>query len=275
MVGPPVKVGAAGLGLGVFQPERIKSPDSLALLTSLRPEVLVTAAYGQILTSSILALPSVAAINVHASLLPKYRGPDPIRRAIMSAEARTGVTIMHMDRRVDAGDIIWQEGIPIGSEETFGSLERRLAGLGARLAVEVLDLLATGQAPRSPQEESLATYAPALEREDEEVHWDKGAEEIAALIRALDPEPGAHTHLGEMEVKIWRARPWTATPIAGGLEQKPGRVTGLEKGRGILVACGPGTLLLEEVQPAGGRRMEALAFANGYRIKAGTLLGDR
>jgi len=287
LVSPPVKRAALDWGLPLWQPEKVGSPASLEHLANLAPDVLVTAAYGQILTRAVLNLPALAAINVHASLLPKYRGPDPIRRVLLDGQTTTGVTIMHMERRVDAGDIILQEEVAIAPDETYGTLQEKLAQLGARLLVEALGLLAMGKAPRRPQDEEQASYAPPITRQDEAIDWSGSAQKIAAQVRALHPEPGAYTRWQETEVKVWRARPWPPSPAvrlpagektsANWLRPEdvisPGEIIAVEKGQGLVVACGEGSLLVEEVQPGGGKRMAALAFANGYRLKVGSRLG--
>lgn len=273
----PVKVAAAELGLPVLQPPRVRAASFLAAARDLAPDVLVLAAFGQIIPQALLDLPPMGPINVHASLLPAYRGAAPIQRAIMNGEEWTGVTTMWMDASLDTGDILLQRAIPIDAEDTAGTLAQKLAELGADLTLETLDLLRQGACPRQPQDHSAATYAPALTAEDARIPWTDEARRINDRIRALNPAPGAWTFFRGRRIKIWKARP-SALPLgdhaqAEGPAAEPGRVAGVAP-EGPEVETGRGRLVLLEVQPEGGRRMTGGEWARGARIQAGDRFTD-
>ena len=264
----PVKRAAEELGLGVLQPERASSPEAIADLAQFSPELLVVAAYGQMLSAALLAVPRWGGINVHASLLPKYRGAAPVQRAIMAGEEETGVTIMWMTPRLDAGDIILQERTAIAPGETAGELLERLAEVGARLLVEALALVAAGRAPRRPQAEGEVTLAPALRKEERLVDWGESAEQVVRRVRALAPRPGAVTRHRGKQVKLIRA---SIVQIGGGQAGAPGEI--VEVGpRGVVVRAGKGLVVVEEVQPEGGRAMSAAEYARGHRAGPGEAL---
>ncbi len=267
---PPVARFARERGLPLLQPPGLRRPEVVRTLTALQPDLLVTAAYGRIIPQEVLALPPLGAINAHPSLLPSYRGAAPVQRAIADGQAETGVTVIYQTAELDAGDIILQERVPIGPEETAGELERRLAEVAARLLLEAVRLIAEGRAPRRPQDHSAATYAGRLRKEDGRIDWARSAEEIARLVRAMDPWPSAYTFRGGRQVTVWRARAEPQPPSAAGGE--PGAVLGVSE-EGILIATGRGVLRLLEVQPAGGRRMTAAAFARGHRVRPGERWG--
>ncbi len=238
---PPVKVVAQKLGLPVMQPVKVR--DIVEDIRALRPDLIVVVAYGQILPKTILEIPPRGCINVHASLLPRWRGASPIQHAILAGDRQTGVTTMFMNERMDAGDIILQRAEPIRPDDTAGSLHDRLAALGAELLVETL----AGNLPRHPQDESQATYARKLTKEDGRIDWSKPAIEIERQIRAMNPWPGAFTTLGDTPVKIWKAE----------LAHAPGP--------GVY-PTGDGFLRILELQPAGGKRMNFEAFARGHHL---------
>lgn len=263
----PVKERATALGLPLSQPAKVRDDTFLAELRALAPDLIVVVAFGQILPPALLNLPLLGCVNVHASLLPRLRGAAPIQRAILNGEKVTGVTTMYMAPTLDTGDIIYQEAEPIGEEDTAGTLSERLAGRGANLLLTTVRAMAQGQAPRRPQDEAEATYAPPLTREEEILQWKEPALSLARRVRALHPEPGATTWVADKPVKIWQAHP-LANPVGA-----PGRVLAVQGGRGIVVGCGEGSLLVEEVQPAGKRPMPATAFASGYRVRAGDVWG--
>jgi methionyl-tRNA formyltransferase len=225
---PPVKVTAGKLGLPVSQPVKIRN--TVEEIRSTKPDVIVVVAYGQILPKSILEIPPRGCINVHASLLPRWRGASPIQHAILHGDRETGVTTMFINEKMDAGDIILQRAEPIRSDDTAGTLHDRLATLGAQLLVETL----AGDFPRRPQDESQATYARKLTKEDGRIDWTKPAVQIERQIRAMNPWPGAFAYLGDLMVKLWKAE-----------------VLNNE-------------LRLLEVQPANGRRMSFEAFQRGH-----------
>lgn len=255
----PVKLAAEAAGLEVWTPERARGRAVSERLRGLAPDVLITAAYGQIVGPDLLALPRRGAINVHPSALPLYRGPDPIRRAIWDGCAETAVTIQQMVDEVDAGDILAQERVEIDVEEDAGSLEARLAAVGGRLLIEVLGQLATDQAVPRPQDHARATYAAKIAPAEELVDFTLPAEVLARRVRALAPRPGLRTTAG---LKLLAA---TALTDAAGA---PGCVLAVA-GEEVVVATGQGALGIREVQPAGGRRMTAGAWARGRRLAAG------
>lgn len=262
----PLKKAAERRGLPVLQPRRVRSEAFQEKMRGLAPDVLALAAFGQIIPQTLLDLPPLGPINVHGSLLPKYRGAAPIQRAIMAGETETGVTTMWMEAALDTGDMLLAEAIPITSEDTAGTLFPKLAELGARLLVETLDGLAAGTLTRRPQDHAQATLAPAITPEDSQVHWEETAAQTRNRIRGLSPKPGVFTTLREKRVKLWGAEV-TDTPA----EETPGTVLAIQKApSGVLVACGQNTaLLLTETQPENGRRMSAADWARGLHLKPG------
>lgn len=263
---PPVKQVAGRHGIPVLQPRRVRQPEVVARLRELAPDLTVTAAFGQILSREVLAVPRLGSLNVHGSLLPRWRGAAPIHRAVMAGDTETGVTIMWMDEGLDTGDMLVWEAIPIGPEETTGSVHDRLADLGARLTLRALELIAAGAAPRIPQDHARATYAHKITREDEQVNWAEPAAQVVNRIRGLNPWPGAYTGSSLGILKLWRA-------VAVEGHGAPGEVLGSRRGLGPVVACGSGAVALTELQPPGKRRMDGAAFAAGYRLPAGEILG--
>ena len=264
----PVKAAAQELGLPLLQPERASAPDSIEQIRHFQPELLVVAAYGQLLSPALLAVPPRGAVNVHASLLPRYRGAAPVQRAIMADEEETGVTIMWMTERLDAGDIILQECTPIGPRETAGELLARLAGMGARLLVAALALIVASTAPRRPQDERQATLAPSLRKEERLIPWQEPAAAVVARVRALSPRPGALTRHEGRQLKVLRARTLEKLCPAAGTA---GQVVEISRD-GILVGAGVGCVLLEQLQPESGKIMTALEYARGYRVSPGQTL---
>ena len=262
---PPVKQLAQRHGLLVFQPEKIKEPSFLEELKALHPDVIVVAAYGKILPKEVLEIPKFGCINVHASLLPKFRGAAPINWAIISGEKETGVTIMQMDEGMDTGDILLQEKIDIAPEETAGTLHDKLSLLGARLIVEALKLLKEGRlAPRKQPEEGVS-YAPVLKKEDGFLDFSRSAEELSRLIRGLDPWPTAYTRFRGKLLKLFRPKVLDQVSSA-----PPGTIVDLKEG--LIIATGKGLLKIEEVQPEGKRRMKAEDFIRGWRPEVGEKL---
>jgi len=258
----PVKELALSLGLPVFQPEKIRDPQAVEQIRSYEPlDAIVVAAFGQIIPQSVLDIPKYGSINVHASLLPKYRGAAPIHYAIMSGEQKTGVTTMLMNAGLDTGDILLMRETDIGPEETTGELETRLADLGAQLLVETLDKLERGEIQPQPQDHEKATVARSLKREQGQIVWNKSAEEIVNLIRAFAPRPGAYTFLNGTELKIYKA---SVNNQPTGKYQN-GQVIEVARDA-IIVAAGQGSVRLIEVQPENRKRMNAGEFARGARI---------
>ena len=264
---PPVKEAAARLGVPVFQPEKVRTEETRALLASLGPEAVVVFAYGRILPPSLLAVPPRGCINVHTSLLPKYRGAAPIQWAIARGERETGVTTMLMDEGLDTGDMLLKRATPIGPQETAVELSVRLAGMGAELIAETLARI--DEISPEPQDGSLATLAPVLSRDDGRIDWALGADEIANRCRGFQPWPGTWTTLGGARLHVW-----SASPEAGVPGQEPGTVVEA-RGDRLAIACGGGTVLAaRELQLEGKRRMPARDLVNGLRLEPGARLGD-
>ena len=265
----PVKALATAQGLPVLQPASLKVADARAAVIAIPVDVLVVAAYGLILPPAILDWPRHGCLNIHASLLPRWRGAAPIQRALLAGDAETGVTIMQMDPGLDTGPMLDVVRVPIGARETPGTLHDRLAAAGAGAIVSVLRRLAGGELPvATPQPAEGATYAAKIERNETGIDWRLPAAAIERRVRAFDPAPGATTSLGGAPVKIWRAE--VADVPAAGAE--PGDVVGATAA-GIVVACGAGALRVVELQPAGGRRVSAAAFVAGRRIAPGQRFG--
>ncbi len=275
----PVKREAEALGLEVLQPQKPTDPSFVSRLEELAPEVIVTVAYGEILPPLVLELPRAGCVNLHPSLLPMYRGAAPIHWAIINGEDTTGVTTMYMNEKMDAGEIILQRKTRISEKDNVKTLHDRLAVLGADLLEETLELIRRGEAPRVPQDDRLATYAPALQREHELVDWNRPARRVVDHIRGMDPWPGAHTFWNGKVLKVFRAEARTGVePAAGqvqGQGEIPGKVVEVDPDQGFTVATADGGVLILEVQPAGRRRMPAQSFLRGYDLKPGEILGVR
>jgi methionyl-tRNA formyltransferase len=263
----PVKRAAERHELPVLQPRRVRSAAFIAKMREMAPEALTLAAFGQIVPQELLDLPPLGPINVHGSLLPKYRGAAPIQRAIMAGETETGVTTMWMDATLDTGDMLMARALPIAPDDTAGTLFPKLAMLGAELLVETLSGLAEGSLPRRPQDPTQATFAPALTPEDALLSWTESARALHNRIRGISPKPGAFATIAGRRVKVWASEvgpdPTESAP--------PGTVLGLSKHPpGLLVAAGEGSvLLLTETQPDSGKRMPADAWARGLRLAPG------
>lgn len=264
---PPIKTAAEGLGLPVLQPERVRHPDFLETFRKLAPDLVVVAAFGQILPAEIIHGPKSGCINIHPSLLPKFRGAAPINRALMAGEEKTGVTIMRMDEGVDSGPILLQEETPIGPEENFGELHDRLAVMGDGMLRMALAMLLSGTLLPRPQDHSLATAAPRISREEGRIDWKKDCRQIASLIRGLSPAPGAYTSFGGRQLRIFAAAAEEAPVTAA-----PGTAAGEASGA-LRVAAGGGYVLLKEVQLEGKKRMTVRDFLRGCRIAPGQILG--
>ena len=263
----PVKKVALQNNAPLHQPERIRKREFIQeVLKPLSPDLIVVVAFGQILPEAILSLPPLGCVNLHPSLLPKYRGAAPIQRAIMNGEEETGVTVMFMDEGEDTGDVILQEKAEIGISDTAELLSQRLAELGAQLVSKALKIAESGPLPRQFQDNSKASYAPRLSREDGLIDWKKSAFEIHNLIRGTVPWPGAYTTFGEAaRLKIWESRllesPQPSAPA--------GTIIDILSDKGVVVAAGDTGLLITTVQPANKPKMAASAFVNGYRLKPG------
>jgi methionyl-tRNA formyltransferase len=264
---PPVAVVATQYALEVLQPETLRDPEFLAQLGRLEPDLIVVVAYGRIIPPDVLRVAPMGGINLHPSLLPRYRGAAPIPRAIAAAETETGVTILHVSEELDAGDIILQRPVAIHADDTAATLEARLAQEGATLLVEALGLLETDQAPRHPQDPSRVTVAPKLTPDEALIQWSDPAEKIVNMVRAFNPWPVAYTFLDGAPLKIWRA---AARAVDG--PGTPGVVREADRDR-LVVDAGEGAVELLEVQPASGRRMPAADYLRGHPLAPGTVLG--
>ncbi len=262
----PVKEIATQHDIPVYQPAKIKSPEAIDQINLWQPELIVVVSYGQIIPKEILKYPAHGCINVHASLLPRYRGAAPIQRALMDGEKISGITTMFMDEGLDTGDIILQVAIPIKDEYDHGHLEAILAEKGAWLLGETIDQLEKGTAPRIPQQHELATYAGRITREDEKIDWSQPAEAIHNRIRALSPNPGAWTTIDQHKTKVYKSRV-KSNDGSGVISQV------VEVGRdGFSVQTGKGIIEILEVQRAGKKRIPAIDFLRGCQLQPGTLL---
>lgn len=258
----PVKVRASELGLPVIEPQRL-SAEALETIKGWNPDVIVVAAYGKILPESILRLPRMGCVNLHASLLPKYRGASPISSAILAGERTSGVCAMLMDRGLDTGDILMCREVPIDNRDTTGSLHDKLMEPGAALVVETLRLMTEDAVKPVAQDDSQATYTGLVSKKDGKIDWNRDADYLNRLVRAMNPWPGAFFMLDEESVKVWEA-----VPEEGSGE--PGRVEGI-RSDGILVGTSAGLLLIRTVQAPGKKSMSAGDYARGKRLKAGDL----
>ena len=253
---PPIKKALAATKIRVLQPARIKDRQAIEEIHALTPDVIVVMAYGQILPSDILEVPKITCLNLHASLLPRWRGAAPIQAAIAAGDRKTGITVMYMNEGLDTGDILLQCAIDIEPTDTGGSLHDRLAKVAPETLLESLELLENGRAPRIPQHDALATYASKLKREDGKIDWTNPAEAIERKIRAFDPWPGAFMKYDGQNLKIF-----SATILA--LRGTPGEI--LQSEKGLVIAAGEGALSLGQVQLEGKRRMTAAEFLRGHR----------
>lgn len=263
---PPVKVVALEEGIPVLQPERPRGDDFMAQLREFAPDLSIVVAYGHILPKSVIDFPSLGTLNIHASLLPRWRGAAPIQASILAGDRETGITIMRMVPKLDAGAIVLQAPTPIPDDETFGELQLRLSELGALALVEALTLMAFGTPTEREQDEALVTHAAKIEREDTRVSWERTYEEVSRAVRAYDPRPGAFSTLRGTDVKLFGAR---SVPDARG---DAGTVLQIDES-GMLVSCGVGGVRIGYVQPAGKRRLAALDLMQGRGIAVGEQLG--
>jgi len=272
-VDPPVARWAREHGIEVSQPERVRHPSFLEEAAALSPDVAVVVAFGQIFPKALLDLPRLGCVNLHASLLPRWRGASPIQAALAAGDARTGVATMKMDEGMDTGPILLMEELEIGPAETAGELSRRLAEIGGGLMVRTLDLLESGGIEPRPQGSGPAdgvTYAPRLTRESGRVDWGLSAREIHDRLRAYTPWPGMTAGLRGEPVKIVAAEPIAEMAEGAPAEGAPGTILGLRGGRLLAVACGGGSVLgIAELQRAGKRALRAADFMNGERLRAG------
>lgn len=261
----PVKECALSHGIEVYQPEKIRAEESVAYLKTYEPDVIVVEAFGQIVSQAVLDIPKYGCVNIHTSLLPKYRGAAPIQWAVLNGESVTGVTTMRMDSGIDTGDMIMKQEVIIKEGETSGTLYDRLAEEGAKLIVKTLEAIENGTAVYTPQDASFATHTKKITKEMGSIDWSKSAEEIERLIRGMNPWPSAYTRLDDKNVKIWKAKVTSHEQLAS-----PGTITAVTK-EGMEVQTGSGILSILELQMEGKKRMAADAFLRGYEVKEGTV----
>lgn len=259
----PVKVMAREFGIEVLEPDNLRDNKFIKKLSDLKPDIIAVVAYGKILPQAILSTPGLGSVNLHPSLLPRYRGPSPIQWAIWKGERTTGVTTILMSPEMDKGDILMQKEIAIGEEEDFLSLEARLANEGGDLLQETVRLLEEERLKPTPQDDSKASYVPMIRKNDGIIDWKKGSTEIINQIRALNPWPGTYTTYKGMTVKIFKVQ-----RISEGEEGNPGKIMEIQKD-GIRVASGKGDIIIIEVQPQNRKKMSGIDFVKGYRLKEG------
>ena len=265
----PVKLCALEHGIPVFQPEKIKAAAAVEELERYRADVCVVAAFGQILSQRILDMPRLGCLNIHASLLPKYRGASPIQHAIIDGKERTGVTIMQMDAGLDTGDMLYQREIPIEDTDNYETLHDKLSELGGRAIVEALPLLEQGKLEPKKQRDELSCYAPLIRKSMGEIDFSEDARSIDRKIRGMTPWPSAYTSYHGKQLKIWRAVPLEKEEASGGV---PGEILGTDKDS-VTVAAGKGALRILELQLEGKKRMMARDFLLGVKMQPGEILG--
>lgn len=261
---PPVKVCALSHNIDVYQPTTLKDKIAFDILNSLSPDIIVVVAYGKILPKDILNLPKYACVNVHASLLPKYRGAAPIQWSIINGENETGVTTMLMDVGLDTGDMLLKKSITIGENETMGELHDRLAECGAELIVETLTKLENGDCPQEKQDDSLSCYSPMITKQLGNIDWNKSAKEINALVRGLNPTPSAFTKINGKTLKIHSCN----------ILCDKGKIGEIISINPFIVACGENAIEITELQLEGKKRMKTEDFLRGYSLEKGMILGE-
>ena len=266
----PVKVCAEKWGVPVFQPVRIREAEAIEQIRSLSPDLIVVAAFGQILPQELLDIPRLGCVNIHASLLPRLRGAAPIQWSVINGDSESGITLMQMNAGLDTGDILFQESVPIGPQETGESLYEKLAELGGEMIVKYLPAIEAGEVKPVKQDDSLSSYAPMLRKEMGEIDWTMSAAQIEQRMRGMLPWPGAYTTLEGHTLKIWSARVLPADSKYA--DAVPGTVLFTDK-KTICVAAGQGALALLEVQAEGKKRMGTDAFLRGTKVPEGTVLG--
>jgi methionyl-tRNA formyltransferase len=263
---PPVKILAQKFDLPVFQPQKVRDKSFLNIFYQLNPEMVVVAAFGQILPKTIIEFPKFGCLNIHPSLLPKYRGAAPLNWSIIQGETKTGVTIMVMDEGMDSGDILLQSETPLGATETYGQLYDHLAKEGADLLMTAIEQVIAGTALRHSQDSSAVTFAPRLTKETGRINWQESSTDIVNLIRGLSPAPAAYTFLEGQALKIFAAE-----PKPGKRKEIPGTI-GADTSYGLSVAAAEGYVILKEVQLAGKKRMPIDEFLRGHRLQPKTIL---
>ncbi len=264
---PPVKVLAERHGIPVLQPVKVRLPESIEEIRALEPDLIVVVAFGQILPKALLDIPKKGCINVHASLLPRYRGAAPLNWCIVNGETETGVTTMMMDVGLDTGDMLLKRATPIDPDEDTQSLHDRMSQLGAELLGETLERLAAGDLVPEKQDDSLTCYAPMMKKEDGLIDWSRDAQSIKNQVRGMTPWPGAYSTLDEKLLKVYRVQ-------TGSGSGAPGEIVSVGRD-GVEVACGAGSLLIRELQLEGKKRLSAADFLAGYKLQPGAILGKK
>lgn len=263
----PVKARALEAGLPVFQPVTLRDPDAQTELAALKPDLMVVVAYGLILPKAVLEMPRLGCVNIHASLLPRWRGAAPIQRALLAGDRETGITLMQMDVGLDTGPMLASRSCPISAADTGGSLHDRLAGMGAELLVETLPRLAAGTVVPQPQDEAAVTYAEKLSKAEAALDWQRGAAALDRQVRAFNPWPVAETRLNGEVIRVWEA-----CPLAGAAQAAPGQIVGISR-EGIDVATADGLLRLRRLQAPGGKPLAVRDFLNGRPLAPGERFG--
>ncbi|MBR4277184.1 MAG: methionyl-tRNA formyltransferase [Lachnospiraceae bacterium] len=271
LIPSPVKDVALEHNIPVFQPLKIKTPEAVAELRKYDADIFVVAAFGQIISQEILDMPRYGCVNIHASLLPKYRGASPIQRVILDGEKKTGVTIMQMDAGIDTGDMLYKVETEISDEDTFETLHDRLTGIGAEAIVEALPLIESGELVPEKQDDSQSCYAKLIKKEMGKIDFNKSAEEVSRLVRGMNPWPSAYTFLSGKQMKVWRVSVLPQTDDKTG-KAVPGEIVELTKD-GITVKCGEGSVKILELQLEGKKRMAAKDFLLGAKPEVGSILG--
>ena len=264
----PVKAFAEERGLKIYQPCLLKEKLFIKEISGLRPDLLVVVSYGKILPKEILDIAGICPINLHASLLPKYRGAAPINWAIINGETQTGITVIKMNEYMDRGDMLTSRKAEIRPEDTAGSLSDRPAGIGADSLLETIELIEKGKVVQVSQDDKAASLAPKIKKDDARIDWSKSSVELCNFIRGMDPHPGAFTYISGRLVKIWKAR-----TLSMAESRNPGEIIDLRKEQGIVASTGKGSLLITELQLEGKKRMGAVEFLRGHDLKAGQRLG--
>ncbi|NLK20951.1 MAG: methionyl-tRNA formyltransferase [Epulopiscium sp.] len=268
---PPVKQLALEENIPVFQPERVKDSEFIETMKSLSPDLIIVIAFGQILPKEILDMPRFGCINVHGSLLPKYRGAAPIQWSVINGEEVTGVTTMFMDEGMDTGDMLLKGETPISKEDTSGDLHDKMSIVGAEVLKDTLDQLIRGNLKREKQNSSEATYAPMLKKEMGLINWNEPSNKIVNLIRGLSPWPSAYTFYKEFMLKVWKAQNYNKTYE----NALPGEIVEIIKDKGLIVKTGDGSLLITEIQVPNGKRMAVREYLRGHDMDKNTILGTK
>lgn len=259
----PVKQAAQAHGIPVYQPEKIKDPEFIAKLSEIEADVFVVVAYGQILPQAVLDMPKYGCINVHGSLLPKYRGAAPIQWSLINGEKMTGVTIMYMEKGLDTGDMLLKREIPIAPDDTYGSLHDKMAPIGAQALIDALEMIENGTAAPEKQNDAESSYVSTIQKAQGQIDWRNSAKSVVNIIRGLDPVPGAFGFLHEEMLKIWKGE------VLDGYGGKAGEIVYVDKKRGFAVAAGNSAVLVTEVQAKGGKRMSAADYMRGHAVNVG------